>query len=110
MNATRHTSRLLVALVTAAALGLMASPADAATTASFGNGVLSVFGDGLDNNITISRDAAGKLLVNNGAVNINGGTATVGVSRWSYRLKSSRNVCHSRPRYCSAEARSCADT
>ena len=39
--------------------------------------VLSVFGDGLNNNITISRDAAGKILVNGGAVSVLGGTATV---------------------------------
>src|SRR5262245_49048406 len=42
-----------------------------------GTGLLSVFGDNLDNTITISRDAAGKILVNGGAVNIIGGTATV---------------------------------
>jgi Ca2+-binding RTX toxin-like protein len=40
-------------------------------------GVLSVFGDSLDNNITVSRNAAGNLHVNGGAVAIVGGTATV---------------------------------
>ncbi|MGD9616867.1 MAG: beta strand repeat-containing protein [Alphaproteobacteria bacterium] len=40
-------------------------------------GVLSVFGDSLINTIKLSRDAAGKLLVNGGAVQILGGTATV---------------------------------
>jgi Ca2+-binding RTX toxin-like protein len=39
--------------------------------------LLSVFGDGNSDSINISRDAAGKLLVNGGAVNIKGGTATV---------------------------------
>ncbi len=39
--------------------------------------LLSVFGDSHDNNIVISRDAAGKILVNGGAVNIPGGTPTV---------------------------------
>ncbi|QEL16354.1 calcium-binding protein [Limnoglobus roseus] len=50
-----------------------------AVTASFlpSAGVFSVFGDNLDNTITVSRDAAGKLLVNGGAVSILGGTATV---------------------------------
>jgi Ca2+-binding RTX toxin-like protein len=38
---------------------------------------LSVFGDSLDNQIVVSRDAAGKLLVNGGAVPILGGSATV---------------------------------
>jgi Ca2+-binding RTX toxin-like protein len=38
---------------------------------------LSVFGDALDNQIVVSRDAAGKLLVNGGAVKIVGGTPTV---------------------------------
>ena len=48
-------------------------------TSSFtpNTGLLSVFGDNLDNATTVSRDAAGKLLVNSGAVTINGGTPTV---------------------------------
>ncbi|MFO0891397.1 MAG: calcium-binding protein [Isosphaeraceae bacterium] len=41
------------------------------------SGVLSVFGDSLDNTITLSRNAAGNLLVNGGAVAVQGGTATV---------------------------------
>src|SRR5262245_38114432 len=40
-------------------------------------GTLSIFGDAQDNTIVVSRDAAGKLLVNGGAVTIQGGTATV---------------------------------
>ena len=42
-----------------------------------GAGQLSVFGDALDNNITVSRNAAGTLLVNGGAVAVRGGTPTV---------------------------------
>ena len=43
-----------------------------AVTATFspGAGVLSVFGDALDNTITLSRNAAGQILVNGGAVAI----------------------------------------
>ena len=50
-----------------------------AVTASFlaGSGTLSVFGDNLDNTITISRNAAGQILVNGGAVAVTGGTPTV---------------------------------
>src|SRR3954454_11236720 len=48
-----------------------------AVTAMSSGGVLTVLGGGNDNAITVSRDAAGKLLVNNGAVHINGATATV---------------------------------
>jgi Ca2+-binding RTX toxin-like protein len=50
-----------------------------AITASFdpASGVLTVFGDVLDNTITVSRNAAGNLLINGGAVAIQGGTATV---------------------------------
>src|SRR3954464_8264605 len=48
-----------------------------AVVASFSAGVLSVFGDSLNNNITVSRDAAGKILVNGGAVGVTGGTPTV---------------------------------
>jgi Ca2+-binding RTX toxin-like protein len=50
-----------------------------AVTAVFapGAGVLSVFGDQLDNNIVVGRDAAGAILVNGGAVPVRGGTPTV---------------------------------
>ena len=40
-------------------------------------GVLSVFGDNVNNTITTSRDAAGHILVNGGAVSIDGGQPTV---------------------------------
>jgi Ca2+-binding RTX toxin-like protein len=48
-------------------------------TASFSPnpGVLTEIGDGLDNTIVTSRDAAGKILVNGGLVPVQGGTATV---------------------------------
>jgi Ca2+-binding RTX toxin-like protein len=42
-----------------------------------GSRLLEVFGDGLDNAITIGRNAAGNLLINSGAVLIQGGSATV---------------------------------
>ncbi len=50
-----------------------------AVTATFfpTSGVLSVFGDGLANTIEVSRNAAGTILVNGGAVAIGGGTPTV---------------------------------
>jgi hypothetical protein len=49
-----------------------------AVTASFdpASGVLIVIGDVLDNTITVSRNAAGNILINGGAVAIVGGTAT----------------------------------
>jgi Ca2+-binding RTX toxin-like protein len=49
------------------------------TTASFlpGVGQLSVFGDSNNNNITASRDAAGRILINGGAVPVVGGDPTV---------------------------------
>jgi Ca2+-binding RTX toxin-like protein len=46
-------------------------------TFSAGNGILTVFGDGADNIIEISRNAAGNILVNGGAVAVSGGTPTV---------------------------------
>ena len=51
-----------------------------ATRATFspGAGLLSVFGDNLNNTIVASRDAAGTILINNGAVSIAGGQPTVG--------------------------------
>lgn len=48
-----------------------------AVNAFFSAGVLTVTGDAANNNIEVSRDAAGKLLVNGGAVAVKGGTATV---------------------------------
>jgi Ca2+-binding RTX toxin-like protein len=50
-----------------------------AVTASFipSAGVLSVLGDALDNSITASRDAAGNILINGGAVPVLGGTPSV---------------------------------
>jgi Ca2+-binding RTX toxin-like protein len=40
-------------------------------------GILTVFGDDNNNTITASRNAAGAILVNNGAVSVQGGTPTV---------------------------------
>jgi len=50
-----------------------------AVTATFlpNAGTLSVFGDAQDNTIVVSRDSAGKLLVNGGAITIQGGAPTV---------------------------------
>jgi Ca2+-binding RTX toxin-like protein len=44
---------------------------------SAGSGVLSVFDDNLDNTIVASRDVAGKILINGGAVAVTGGQPTV---------------------------------
>jgi Ca2+-binding RTX toxin-like protein len=41
-------------------------------------GILSVVGDTLDNTIVVSRDTAGQILINGGAIAISGGPATVG--------------------------------
>ncbi|MGB2607933.1 MAG: hypothetical protein WBC80_03095, partial [Isosphaeraceae bacterium] len=50
-----------------------------AVTATFSPAALTlnVFGDALANTITVSRNAAGNILVNGGAVVISGGTPTV---------------------------------
>lgn len=50
-----------------------------AVTAAFlpSSGVLTVFGDNLNNQIDVSRNAAGQILVNGGAVPVTGGTSTV---------------------------------
>jgi len=47
-------------------------------TAVFADGILTITGDDLDNTITVSRDLAGRILVNAGAIPVTGGTATVG--------------------------------
>jgi Ca2+-binding RTX toxin-like protein len=62
------------------AVGIFAAtsvPASAAVSSSFSSGVLTVNGDSLNNTITISRDATGRILVNGGAVAVVGGTPTV---------------------------------
>src|SRR4051794_21364808 len=50
-----------------------------AVTATFtpSQGVLTVLGDNLDNTIALSRNAAGRILVNGGAVAVKGGNPTV---------------------------------
>src|SRR4051794_11364734 len=84
MYASRNTGapRTARRLLTAAALaaGMIAGTAvsaDAATTATFSAGTLSVVGDSAGNSITISRDAAGRIFVNGGAISVAGGSPTV---------------------------------
>jgi Ca2+-binding RTX toxin-like protein len=50
-----------------------------ATTATFsaGSGLLSEFGDAANNSLITSHDSTGRILVNNGAVPIIGGTPTI---------------------------------
>jgi Ca2+-binding RTX toxin-like protein len=77
-NARRRTRGLLASAVLAAGvLAATSVPANAAVSSTFANGVLRVNGDSLDNTITISRNAAGTILVNGGAVAVVGGTPTV---------------------------------
>jgi len=79
---TQRRNRAARRLLTGGALaaGLLAATtasAQAAVTASFSNGALTVTGDSLDNNVAVSRNAAGQILVNGGAVAVIGGTPTV---------------------------------
>jgi Ca2+-binding RTX toxin-like protein len=79
-NSGRRRAARRLAAVAVLSVGVVAGSsvtASAATTATFSNGTLSVFGDSLDNSIAVSRDAAGRLLVNGGAVTVAGGTPTV---------------------------------
>jgi Ca2+-binding RTX toxin-like protein len=78
-SAERRTVRPVMPYRNAPRLELLEDRLALAVTASFipSAGVLSVFGDSLDNNIEISRNAAGNLLVNGGAVAVKGGTPTV---------------------------------
>ena len=46
-------------------------------TFSPGSGILGLFGDANDNTVTVSRNAAGTILANGGAIAISGGTPTV---------------------------------
>ena len=78
-NDRRRAARRLLAVVVLGIAAILAAspPASAATTATFSSGVLTVLGDAADNSIVISRDAAGRILVNNGAVAVVGGSPTV---------------------------------
>jgi len=79
MTTPSHTARRLLAAA-ALTIGVCAgtgSAAQAATTAVFASGTLTVTGDAAANSIVISRDAAGTILVNGGTVSVSGGTATV---------------------------------
>src|SRR3954447_4101585 len=78
-DARRRAARRMFAgtVLAAGAIAATSVPANAAATATFSNGVLTASGDNLDNTLTISRDAAGKILVNGGAVAVIGGTPTV---------------------------------
>ena len=84
MNAVRPSAwrrparRLLAgAVLSAGVLAATSVPANAATTATFSAGTLTVFGDSLDNSIAVSRNAAGRILVNGGSVAVSGDTPTV---------------------------------
>src|SRR5688572_8902307 len=73
-------ARILISLVAATSIALgTAVPVSAAVIATFSpqSQTLSVFGDALDNQLAVSRNAAGVILVNGGAVVVQGGTATV---------------------------------
>ncbi len=78
-NAWRRAARGLLAstVLGAAVIAGAAVPASAATTATFSTGVLTVLADSADNSIVISRDAAGRILVDGGAIAVVGGTPTV---------------------------------
>ena len=74
----RMLARLLaVALATAAIVSLSTAPAGAATSATFQAGTLTVLGDASENVVVVSRNAAGAILVNGGAVSIAGGAPNV---------------------------------
>ena len=68
---------LAAAALSAGLLAATSAPANAATTATFSAGTLTVLGDSLNNNVAVSRNAAGTILVNGGAVAVAGGTPTV---------------------------------
>src|SRR3954449_9241104 len=78
MQQGRKRRMLATGALAAGVIAVTGTPAHAATTATFsGTGVLSVFGDSLDNSIQISRNPAGQILVNGGLIPVIGGTPTV---------------------------------
>ena len=74
----RRTARwILIGTAGTAGALIAGESASAASFATFNHGVLTVIGDGGSNSITVSRDAAGTILVNNGAIRVIGGKPTV---------------------------------
>ncbi len=70
-------SELLQLGETTKALAAAAQPVAPSLTGTFSNGTLSVFDDNFSHDTVVSRDAAGRLLLNGGAVSVTGGTPTV---------------------------------
>ena len=68
---------LAATVIAAGAVAGVGGRASAAPVATFVSGVLTVVGDGADNSIAFSRNAAGAILVNNGAIAVTGGSPTV---------------------------------
>src|SRR5690348_5330669 len=70
---------VVAAAASVAAALVLAPPASARTTASFGSdrGVLTVSGDARSNSIIVSRTRRGAIQVDGGAVEIRGARATV---------------------------------
>ena len=87
----RKTGRLFMSAATMMGAGTMtistlstgtaAAKTSPAVSASFILGVLTVVGDAQDNSIVISRDAAGRILVNGGSVVVKFGNPTVANTR-----------------------------
>jgi len=78
-RASKRSAILMAATVATTGAGMaLVAPASAATIANFSKGILTISGDAAPNTIVVSRDAAGHLRVNGGAVRIRGGQATTG--------------------------------
>ena len=76
-SATKRSVVLAVATVAATGASLaMATPAEAATNATWSKGILTISGDSAANTIVVGRDAGGHIKVNGGSVKIRGGQAT----------------------------------
>src|SRR5262245_5188826 len=73
-NAPAKKGRRTKRLRTIEHLGERITPA---VSAFFAAGQLTIVGDTLSNNIVVSRDAAGTIQVNGGAVRVLGGTSTI---------------------------------
>ena len=76
VGAVASAGAVSVATLTAGTAAVAAGP-----SAFFTLGVLTVVGDAQNNNLVISRNAAGAILVNGGAIPVAGGTPTVANTR-----------------------------
>lgn len=85
MSSSATKCSVVLAAATVAATGAslaMATPAEAATNATWSKGILAISGDSAANIIVVGRNAGGHIKVNGGSVKIRGGQRSSFPTSW----------------------------